>query len=150
MHNLAPMRPGNATWIIRGIGFLAALSGCGGTTDDRPAKWSYIYPAIIEPSCATASCHSDVARRAGVNFVDSNEAYYQLVSRHFVIPRMCPVPPAVSEMEYSACLAGAANDSEVIHLMRAQGARRMPPDFALPEADIQLIVKWIGANATPD
>jgi hypothetical protein len=139
------MRPGNATWIIRGIGLLTALSGCGGTTDDRPAKWSYIYPAIIAPSCATASCHSDVARRAGVNFVDTDEAYFQLVNRHFVV--QCAVPPAVPDQ---ACLARAANDSELIHLMRAQGARRMPPDFALPEVDIQLIAKWIGANATQD
>jgi hypothetical protein len=145
------MRPGNAlTWIFRGVGLLgvgllAALSGCGGTTDDRPAMWSYIYPAIIEPGCATASCHSDVARRAGVNFVDSGEAYYQLVNRHFVV--QCALPPAIPD---PACLARAPNDSEVIHLMRAQGARRMPPDFALPEVDIQLIEQWIRTNATQD
>jgi hypothetical protein len=34
--------------------------------------------------------------------------------------------------------------------MRANGARRMPPDFALPEADIQLIEAWITNNAPQD
>jgi hypothetical protein len=107
-----------------------ALAGCG-SADDRPATWSYIYPAIIEPSCATASCHSDIVRRSGVDLGSKSVAYDQLTMRHFVIPTS-PV------------------DSEVVHLMRAEGARRMPPDFALPEVDIQLIEAWImnGAKET--
>jgi hypothetical protein len=135
VHNLPPMRPGNSlTWILRAVGVLAALaplslSGCGSDTDDRPAQFSYIYPAIIEPSCATASCHSNYTREAGVNFgLDSDEAYYQLIARHFVTPS----DPA---------------DSELIYLLKAQGARRMPPDFALPEVDIDLISTWITAGA---
>jgi hypothetical protein len=85
------MRPGNSlTWILRAVGVLAALAplamsaGCGGDNDDRPQQWSFIYPAIIEPSCATASCHSNYTREAGVNFgLSSDEAYFQLVARHF-------------------------------------------------------------------
>ena len=42
----------------------AALVGCGTTTDDRPAKWSFISPAITEPSCATVNCHSAIAQKA--------------------------------------------------------------------------------------
>src|SRR6516162_6017594 len=66
----------------------ASLAGCGSADDTRPAQWSYIYPAIIQPSCATASCHSDFTRRSGVNFGYSDEAYFQLVCRHFVVT--CP------------------------------------------------------------
>jgi hypothetical protein len=132
------MRPGNSlTWILRAVGVLAALAplamsaGCGGDTDDRPAQFSFIYPAIIEPSCATASCHSNYTREAGVNFgLDENEAYFQLVGRHFVIP-------------------SDANDSELIYLLNADGARRMPPDFPLPQVDIDLISTWIAAGASP-
>ena len=99
-------------------------------TTTRPPTWSYIYPAIIEPSCATASCHSDFTRRAGVNFGFEDEAYYQLVDRHFVIPGD------------PARLVGGHQPDE-----RAEGAKRMPPDFALPEADIQLIEAWIAHGA---
>ena len=135
MHNLPPMRPGNSlTWILRGVCAAAVLfalgatPGCGSETDDRPATWAYIYPAIIQPSCATASCHSDFTRIAGVNFGYEDEGYYQLACRHFIAP-------------------SSPGDSEVLHLMRAQGAQRMPPDFALPEADIALISTWIAGGA---
>jgi hypothetical protein len=118
-----------------------ALSGCGSADEVRPAQWSFIYPAIIEPSCATASCHSDFTQRAGVNFGYSDEAYYQLTARHFVV--MCAQGD-------TACMARAANDSELLYLLRAQGARRMPPDFALPDADINLISSWISNGAQND
>jgi hypothetical protein len=136
------MRPGKSlTWIRHGVGALAALialgsaaAGCGGT-DDRPATWSYIYPAILEPSCATASCHSKFAARSGVDLSTSREAYSQLVDRHFVIPGPDPLKAA---------------DSELLFLLRAQGARRMPPDFPLPTVDIALIEEWIVAGALAD
>ncbi|HEX4406825.1 MAG TPA: hypothetical protein VH560_18430 [Polyangia bacterium] len=126
------MRPGNSlTWILRAVGVLAALTplafsaGCGGDTDDRPEKFSFIYPAIIEPSCATASCHSNYTRAAGVNFgLSEDEAYYQLVERNFVIKN----DPA---------------DSELLYRLNAKGGNRMPPDFALPQVDIDLISNWI-------
>jgi hypothetical protein len=132
------MRPGKSlTWNLRGVGVLAAIcapllmfGGCGGA-DGREAKWSYIYPAIIEPSCATASCHSDIARRAGVNFGYKGEAYFQMIDRHFVAP-------------------GAPLDSELLYLLDGKGARRMPPDYALPNVDIQIIADWIAGGAKED
>jgi hypothetical protein len=131
------MRPGNSlTWILRAVGVLAALAplassaGCGGDADDRPEKFSFIYPAIIEPSCATASCHSNYTREAGVNFgLNEDEAYFQLVGRHFITP-------------------SDWNDSELKYLLNADGARRMPPDFALPQADIDLIGQWVANGGT--
>lgn len=136
MHNRPPMRPGKSlTRILRGVGVVAALcaplvAGCGGE-DNRPVTFSYIYPAIIEPSCATASCHSDFTRRAGVNFGFKDEAYYQLTQRHFVAP-------------------GVPDQSELLYLLEAKGSRRMPPDFALPEADISTIALWIAGGAKND
>jgi hypothetical protein len=112
---------------------LASFSGCGTSTDDRPAQWSYIYPAIIEPSCATASCHSKFTDRAGVDFSNEDEAWYQLNCRHFVVPG-----------------TGGSPSSELIRRLTAQGGPRMPPDFALPAADINLIARWIEAGATDD
>jgi hypothetical protein len=149
VHNSVPMSPGHSLTRILGvvrvcvaIGSSLWLSGCGGADDQRPAQWSYIYPAIIEPSCATASCHSDFTRRAGVNFGTSDEAYFQLTQRHFVV--QCAVPPVTPD---PTCLARAPGDSEVVHLMRAEGASRMPPDFAMPDVDITLIETWITKDA---
>jgi hypothetical protein len=117
------------SWIACALTLLAsgALLGCGGA-DDRPAEWSYIAPAIIEPSCATVSCHSAVAQRAGVILETRDVAYHTLLDRFFVIK-------------------GDPAASEVVALLRARGSSRMPPDFALPEVDIQLIEKWISDGA---
>jgi hypothetical protein len=115
---------------LGGLLSLGALAGCGGL-DNRPARWAYIGPAIIEPSCATASCHSAITQRAGVVLEPPQRAYHTLVDRHFVIAG----DPAISEM---------------VALMRAEGSRRMPPDFALPEVDIALVERWIMNGANDD
>jgi hypothetical protein len=125
------MRPGN--WLtrhLRVVGVLAAIcaplvAGCGGA-DGRPAEYSYVYSAILEPSCATASCHSDFTRRSGVNFGFKDEALFQLCGRRFISP-------------------GHPEQSELVYLLQAKGARRMPPDFPLPTVDIQIIYDWIAS-----
>lgn len=111
------------------LGLFAA--GCGGTADTRPATWSYISSAIVQPSCATANCHSKLAKRSGVVLDGTQDGWSQLVCRHFVVPSM-------------------AADSAVIALMMGQGSMRMPPDFALPDEDIKLIANWINAGAAYD
>lgn len=123
------------------LGLLGFLLGCGGA-ENRPARWSFIAPAIIEPSCATASCHSAMAQRASVVLDSRDTAYETLTSRHFVVTCNDPAPPT--------CAQTAAATSEIIVLMRGQGSRRMPPDFALPEADIRLIETWISNGAKND
>jgi hypothetical protein len=107
---------------------MGLTGGCGSAEDNRPAEWAYIYPSIIEPSCATASCHSRAADRSGVDLSSMDEAYFQLVGRHFVVPNN-------------------TTDSALMYLLNAQGVRRMPPDFALPKDDIDLIGRWIGSGA---
>ena len=114
--------------LLIGLGALAAaasaLAGCGSSSDVRPTQWSYIAPAIIEPTCATANCHSAFAARAGLDLSTRDTGYNMLLNRHFVIP-------------------GHSDTSEIIFLMTAIGAPRMPPDFPLPAADIELIARWI-------
>jgi len=104
------------------------LAGCGGANDTRDARWSYISTVIIQPSCATANCHSNLTQRSGVELDGVQDGYAQLINRFFVIP-------------------GHPEDSSLIALLRAEGTRRMPPDFPLPTDDIVLIEKWIAAGA---
>jgi hypothetical protein len=115
---------------LRTLLFACVLAGCGGA-ENRPPNWSFIAPAIIEPSCATVSCHSAVAQRSGVVLDTRASAYNTLIVRHFVIPF-------------------DKDTSELVALLRAAGSQRMPPDFPLPEADIELIEEWITRGASND
>jgi hypothetical protein len=128
------------TVIFAGWALIACLAGCGGA-DNRPAKWSYIAPAIIEPNCATVSCHSSVAQRAGVILEPAQTAYNTVTQRHFVVT--CPSDADAG----TTCMDMAVATSEILYLLRAQGSQRMPPDQALPEADIHLIQTWIADGA---
>jgi hypothetical protein len=58
------------------------------------------------------------------------DAYHSLVDRQFVTP--------------------GDDESELVVLLRAEGSQRMPPDVALPEADIDLIERWIQSGAHDD
>lgn len=109
---------------------LAFAPACGGT-DDRPARWSFISSAIVEPACATVNCHSAVSARAGIDLHARDIGYYTLLNELYVIPR-------------------DPQESALIDLLNAQGTRRMPPDAPLPQADIDLIQAWIAAGAAND
>jgi hypothetical protein len=110
------------------------LGACGGVDDPRPAAWSFISVAIVQPSCASATCHSKLSERSGVRLDGIDVGYEQLVCRHFVIG-----PP---DTDWA--------DSALLALLRGQGSRRMPPDVPLPNADIKLIETWISNGATWD
>ena len=117
-----------------------SVPGCGGSADQRPPSWSFISATIIQPSCATADCHSKISQRSGVELDDVRVGYEQLLGRSFVIP-----PPA------GTMVSDLANMAEpLLGLLRAQGTRRMPPDVPLPEADITLIASWIAGGAAWD
>jgi hypothetical protein len=125
MHN-PPMIPRRRLVLVASA---AALIGCGGATDDRPAKWSFISATITEPSCATVNCHSEIANRAGVDLHDRASGYRDLVTRGFVLPTSDP------------------QASALVHLLDGRGSIRMPPDAPLPEADVTLIERWIADGA---
>jgi hypothetical protein len=129
------------------VGVLGGVAGCGGT-DDRPATWSYVSTAILEPSCATANCHSAIAARASVDLSTRAAGYTSLVTRGYVIARSA-VPVDTNGMPVIDDDQRVAR-SAVPQLMRAVGNLRMPPDMPLPETDIQLFEKWIRAGALAD
>src|SRR5436190_534943 len=120
--------------------FLLAVwaGGCGGTEDDRTPVWSYISPAIVQPSCATSSCHSQGTAVAGLNLSTADSGYHSLLELHLpprgVTPTNKPRPLVTP---------GNPDESRMVNMLRADGANRMPPDRPLAEADIRLIERWI-------
>jgi len=128
MHN-PPMSPPKLACVAAVAAILASVAtGCGGATDDRPARWAFISATITEPSCATVNCHSAITHQGGVDLSARAIGYQSLVPTYFVFP-------------------GNPQDSPVVYLMNAVGSIRMPPDNPLPEADIQLIETWIADGA---
>jgi hypothetical protein len=123
-----------------------ALAGCGSETDDRPAIWSYIAPAIIAPNCATSSCHSEGAAVAGLDLSTAENAYATLMQQK--LPQVEGARMDRDTLPRQLIIKGNPAQSRVVNMLRAYGANRMPPDRPLAEADIQLIEQWIllGAN----
>lgn len=136
------------------IGLAGSAAGCGKSTDDRPATWSYVSTAILQPNCATANCHSAIAQRASVDLSTRAAGYASLVDRHFVITREAVTDGGAAGLDAGA-MPTLTDDqrverSQIINLMHAQGNLRMPPDMPLPETDIQLVASWIRAGAEND
>ena len=136
--------------LLLAMGFLAA--GCV-STDARPADWSYVSAAVIEPSCATASCHSRAVAAGGIDFSTAARGYNSLTALWVWI-----VDPKGTADQGCQSVAGTTvcqreNRSLVIPfdpaqsrltlMLRGRGAPRMPPDQPLPEADIRLVEQWI-------
>lgn len=129
------------------------LLGCGDADDPRPASWEYLSPAILQPACATASCHGPAAAAAGLDFSTPERGYTSLtrlwvwiVDPDGAISDGCRVVNGVRVCQRPARpLVNAYNpaQSRLLHVLRAEGAPRMPPDRPLPEADIQLVERWI-------
>jgi len=124
------------------------LGGACDTDEDRPATWSYIHAAVIAPSCATGNCHGALSRVAGVDLADRDGAYLVLVGR------TCeglvdgngggtPTPPPGNYV-----FPGHPERSPLLHLLRGDADRLMPPDMPLPGAEIDLVDRWIFEGAT--
>ena len=137
---------------------LAALAvvgtaGCSG--DSRPAEWGYISPVIMEPNCATASCHSQAAAVSGLDFSDADRGYKSLTSLWVWVPNPnandkqtlnCGVAdgvPVCEEHFRPLVTPYVPDESRLVNVLRGRGAPRMPPDRPLDEADIRLIEQWI-------
>jgi cytochrome c len=123
--------------MIRRLALAALLASlaCGADDDPRPARWSYISAAIIRPNCATASCHSRAAATGGLQLEEAEGSWVVLTgysaAGNFVVP-------------------GAPDRSRLLYLLRGRETKRMPPDQPLPDADIDLIERWILAGAHDD
>ena len=125
---------------------LAAVTGaCGSEEDLRDPVWGYISPAIIQPNCATSSCHSKAVAAAGLDLSTLETGWKSLVTLKLA-PR--GAPPA--EPPRAMVLPGNPDESRVMHMLKADGAQRMPPDRPLAGADVGLIESWILAGAKND
>jgi hypothetical protein len=125
------------------VSLLASAAISCADVDDRPAQWSYISRAVIQPNCATASCHSSLSATAELRFDTVELGYASLMDEGLVVP-------------------GAPDQSDLIVILRGTGAgektvRRggeddeaMPPEAPLPDADIELIARWIADGARND
>ena len=149
------LRLARAQFVVLAAGLAA---GCGGGSDPRPASWSYVSAAIIQPNCATTSCHSRGAAVSGLDFSTASRGFTSLTGLWIWI-----VDPTMATAEGCRSVDGTVvcqrehrslvvpydpAQSRLIHMLRAEGAPRMPPDRPLAEGDIRLVEKWIldGAN----
>ena len=120
--------------------WVAALvaSACGTATDDRPATLEYITETVLAPSCATAECHSAFKRQVGDEFDTPAATRRTIVANQLVAYPADVVDPA------GAFLITTLTVGSPSILYPNSGNVRMPYDAPMPDADIQLIKKWIG------
>jgi hypothetical protein len=140
---------------------LVLLLGAGAASckayDGRPAEWEYISAVILEPNCATASCHSRGAAVAGLDFSDAERAYISLTRlRYQIVDRFATGETCSPAHETVVCRGSYRplvmpynpEQSRLVHILRNKTPPRMPPDRPLFEADVQLIEGWILLGAT--
>lgn len=133
----APIVPGRRSVgmrISRGHAVRSCLSLCLAlvaceSPSSRAIEWSYIHPAIVAPSCATSSCHSELAETAGLALDDADGALEELLDRQYILP--------------------GDPESPLLFLLEGEERPLMPPDAPLPRADVELIRAWIEAGAPP-
>ncbi len=132
---------------MRTVSSLILLStltvGCADSAD-RPARWSYIHAAIIQPSCTTAGCHSGLSATAGVNLSDRQGAYTILTGR------ICGAPPSEIDPPGNLVKPFSAATSRMYRQLIGETTDVMPPDMALPDSEIELVARWIDEGAQCD
>lgn len=120
----------------------AVAGGCADST--RPARWSYIHAAIIQPSCTTAGCHSALTAIAGVNLSEREGAYTILTGR------LCGEPPSSLEPPRNYVTPFSPETSKLYHQLVGENTDVMPPDSPLPDAEIEIVARWIEDGARCD
>ena len=119
-----------------GLGRVALLEHAG--EDDRPASFAYIQTAIIEPNCATASCHTGSTAQAGIK-LHTKEASYSILTG-----RPCDGETSGGVAPRNFVAPGQPDRSRLMYLLLGLEVRQaMPPDRPLPGPDIDLIERWI-------
>jgi len=123
--------------------FSALAVGCADSAE-RPARWSYIHAAIIQPSCTTASCHSALTAIGGVNLSERQGAYTVLTGK------ICGAPTSPLDPPRNYVTPFSAETSRLYHQLVGENTDVMPPDTSLPETEIELVARWIDEGARCD
>jgi hypothetical protein len=126
---------------------LTAAAGCG-DTDERPVTWSYISASIIQPSCGTSRCHSEGSEAHGWTF-DTLDSYDQFVEDCIIVTAADPGRCKDGNGD-PFTTAPPPDQQQLIRALTGDNLERMPPDYALPDGDIDLIRRWIAAGAVRD
>lgn len=111
------------------VGALALASGCADT--EPPPTFEYIVTAVLAPSCASASCHNSMTMREDLAF-DTVEATRASFDRKGLVPVGGTDEPDNTQLV--GVLIVEAGDEFI---------PRMPIDSPMPDADINLIRRWI-------
>jgi hypothetical protein len=110
---------------------VALALGCNPSADDRPATADYIIEAILVPQCGRGGCHTEDTQPHGLAFDTIAHALAAMHTTSRGEPMVVPGDPDGSR------LVGVLVDPR----------RPMPPDQPLPDADIDLIARWIASGA---
>jgi hypothetical protein len=120
-------RPAFARVFLGPALFVAAVvtvSACSdGYPDDR-VSFTYIHTAILVPNCATSGCHSTLSRSKSIDMEDRESAFGTFLDQ---------------DVNMLAILRGQGDPVKGTRL-------RMPLDEPLPDADLDLIARWIAAR----
>ena len=108
-----------------------ALAGCV-EAEERSTDFEYLHAAIIEPSCATVGCHSRQTHAGPPNREPEGLDMSTPTRGCFALADTLPTT-------LIALLNGEFDDM----VEPISEYRQMPPDVALPAADIELIERWI-------
>ncbi len=108
------------------------LGGCATQTDTRPETADYIIEAILAPMCGRAACHSSETAAHNLAF-DTIAAGKSALTGSGKRGQRLVVP-------------GSPNQSEIVTIL-SDSSKPMPPDSPLPDADIELITRWVSDGA---
>jgi hypothetical protein len=113
-----------------------ALAACGTENDQRPRSVQYITEAILAPSCGNAQCHSSFRNAQGYTFDTVEKAQQSLVGGLVGVISLNDRDEPQGE--------GA---SSFLYTVLTRSVDRMPYDQPLPDADLDLIERWIDFGA---
>jgi hypothetical protein len=117
-------------------------SACGSAADDRPPTLDFITETILAPTCAATQCHSAFAREVGDQFDTPAATRRSIVANALATPGDQDNPA-------SSILVQSLTVGYPSLLEPGSGNVRMPYDAPMPDADIELIKRWI-ADGVPD
>jgi hypothetical protein len=124
-----------------GVVVVACGAACGGLEDTRPATWSFIAPMIIQPNCATSTCHSRAAAVAGLDLSTAKSAQRSLDELHVILTKKKKIVMPSPDESPSAD-AGASADAEASTMMAGNELGcDMPLPF--PEDDMRLCYRKV-------